>query len=440
VVGRGRAGRPTRRQFLAGLASAAALGGVSGCSAGSGATSLHNLNVWGGVPPGSGPAALIDAFTAAHPGTEVTYTRFVNDDRGNLKLDTALQGGVDIDVYFTYQTKSLALRAESGMMLDITDRLAGDAELAAFLDRENPTAFWDGDRVRSLATAAEPYFVLFNEDARERAGTPLPTGWTVQDFEQVARDIRTDGMFGTYDVPETARIALGPDHWFTPEGGSNFSDPRFVEWLELGQHLIRDGTAYPWTEVLARGLDAYQQNAFVSGEFATWVNAPYSLRYLYDAEKYPHDFRVAAAPLPTTVDGTSWNQGQYNNFIMINPRSPRQDLAWDFVRFWVTEGSQHMAVGGKIPTLGNVPQDAMLASLLGPEPDRWFDVASFRRVLFDDPPQLYVDSELTAYAEIALAVKQQQDLCWIGERSPADAVGSIDAQATAAIERFREVA
>jgi multiple sugar transport system substrate-binding protein len=392
------------------------------------------------VPPGSGPAALVEAFTAAHPGTEVSYTRFVNDDRGNLKLDTALQGGVDIDVYFTYQTKQLALRAESRMMLDVTDRLAGDAELAPYLDRRNPTALWDGDRVRALATVAEPWFVLFNEAARERAGTPLPTRWTVPEFEQVAREIRSDGVFGTYEVPRTARIALGPDYWFTPEGGSNLADPRFVEWLELGQRAIRDGVAYPWTEVLARHLDAYQQNGFVAGEFATWVTPPFSLRYLHDEENYPHDFRVAAAPLPTTADGTGWDQGQYNNFIMINPRSPRQDLAWEFVRFWVTEGARHMAKGGKIPALGNVPQEEVLASLLGPEPDRWFDVDSFRRVLFDEPAQLYVDSNLTAYAEIDLALSQQQDLCWIGERSPADAMAAVAARATAAIDRNRKAA
>jgi multiple sugar transport system substrate-binding protein len=440
VVGRGRAHQPSRRQFLAGCAGLASAAALAGCSAGSGAPTSHRLNVWGGVPPASGPGSLVEAFTAAHPGTEVTYTRFVNDDRGNLKLDTALQGGVEIDVYFTYQTKSLALRADSGMMLDLTDRLAGDAELAPFLDRANPTAFWDGDRVRALATAAEPSFVLFNEDARERAGIPLPTRWTVPEFERVAREIRTEGMYGTYKVPETARIALGPDYWFTPDGGSNLAAPQFNDWLEFGQHMIEDGVAYPWTEVLARGLDAYQQNAFVSGEFATWVNAPYSLRYLYDAENYPHDFRVAAAPLPTAADGTGWDQGQYNNFIMINPRSPRQDLAWEFVRFWVTGGARHMASGGKIPTLGNVPPEEMLASLLGSEPDRWFDVDSFRRVLFGEPARLYVDSELTAYAEIDLAVTQQQDLCWIGERSPADAIASMHARASAAIERFREAA
>ena len=70
--------------------------------------------MWSGVPAESGPGELVAGFTKKHRGEKVTYTRFVNDDRGNLKVDTALQGGVDIDVYFTYSTDAMALRAGSG--------------------------------------------------------------------------------------------------------------------------------------------------------------------------------------------------------------------------------------------------------------------------------------------------------------------------------------
>ncbi|MDX2971947.1 hypothetical protein PWY36_22400, partial [Kribbella solani] len=59
---------------------------------------------------GSGPGDVVKAFRAKFPRYDVEYTRFVNDERGNLKLDTALQGGVDIDVYFTYSQGALALR------------------------------------------------------------------------------------------------------------------------------------------------------------------------------------------------------------------------------------------------------------------------------------------------------------------------------------------
>lgn len=426
---------PTRRGLFrggVGVTAAAALAACGSADAASGGSTLH---VWGGVPPESGPGALVEAFEAAYPGRRVVYTRFVNDDRGNLKLDSALQGGVDIDVYFTYATDDLALRTGAGLALDLADRLAGDRELAPFLDRSASTSFWQGDAVTALATTREPNMVLLNESRLQEAGYEVPTEWDMLDLESMVRDLAVDGRYGAYTLPDSARIALGPNYWYADDGGSNFRQPEFLEHVARSRRLIDEGVLFPWTEVLARQLAAYQQNAFVGEEFALWVTAPFNLRYLADPDAYPHDFRVAAAPVPTTSAG-EWNTGIFGNFVMINPRSRRQDLAWDFVRFWVTEGSAYMAPGGKIPTLQNVSTEHMLGSLLGDEADDWFDVDSFRRVLFDTEPELVVDTDLTAFPEISLAVQQQHDLCWIGERSPEHAIAEIDRQAAAAIERY----
>ncbi|ACQ78586.1 extracellular solute-binding protein family 1 [Beutenbergia cavernae DSM 12333] len=426
----------TRRAVLAGALGAGTAGALAACSGGGGGTTPQNtLNVWGGVPPESGPGALVDAFHEAHPEYTVNYTRFVNDDRGNLKLDTALQGGVDIDVYFTYATGNLALRAGSGMTLDLTDRVEADPELAEFLDTEAPKGFWQDDRLTALATTREPNMILVNLARLEAAGIELPQAWTLDEFVAAAAELTGDGTYGAYMLPDTARVSLGPNYWYTDDGGSNFADPAFGEHMALSRDLIDDGVLYPWTEILARQLEAYQQNAFVAEDFALWMTAPFSLRFLADAENYPHDFKVAAAPIPTTDVG-AWNTGVFGNHIMVNPRSSKQDLAWEFVRFWILSGSEFMAPGGKIPTLQNVGTEDMLGSLLGPDAADWFDVDSFRRVLFDDDPELFVDTNLTAFPEIDLAVRQQRDLCWIGERAPVDAVDAIDRQAGAAITRY----
>ncbi len=417
---------------LAGLAGAAT--GSSSCSSQTSAGSSRNLQVWGGVPAESGPQAVVDAFMKRNPEYTVTYTRFINDDRGNLKLDTALQGGVDIDVYFTYDMASMALRAGSGLVLDLTDRVAAEPVMEPFLDETVPRAHWDGDRITSLATTQEPNFILCNEQRLNDAGVALPTAWDVDDFEAAALELTQGQTYGAYELPETPRIAIGPDCWYRGNR-SNFGAPEFLDYFQRSRQLIDDGVTYPWTEVLSRQLENYQQDGFVQEDFALWLTAPFSLRYLYDEANYPHDFRVACSPVPT-MGPDSWNSGTYGNFVMINPNSRRQDLAWEFIKFWITEGAEAMAVGGKIPTLGNVDDDTMLSALLGPEADRFFDVDSFRRVLFDDPPKLFVDTELTAYPEIQLATEQQRDLCWIGEKDPRDAVDDLRDNADAAIARF----
>ena len=88
----------TRRTLVGGaiLSGVAALAGCGGDSrSGTGA-----LNLWGAIPGDTGPEALVKAFTDNNPEMSVTYTRYLNDDAGNLKLDTGLTGGVPIDLFF----------------------------------------------------------------------------------------------------------------------------------------------------------------------------------------------------------------------------------------------------------------------------------------------------------------------------------------------------
>ncbi|MEV0799911.1 ABC transporter substrate-binding protein [Kribbella sp. NPDC050281] len=423
--------RFSRREVLAGLGAGALATVVPGCSGGGARSAV--LQVWGGVPAASGPANVVKAFEQRFPQYKVNYTRFVNDARGNLKLDTALQGGVDIDVYFTYSPASLALRAGSGLAADLTDRVTQDPQLKVFLDTDQPRAYLDDGRIKALATAREPFFVLFNEKLRQQADVDLPQQWTIDEYRETAKKLTTAKTIGAYTVPDVARIALGPNYWYDGDR-SNFGDPHFEQSFRIGQDMIREGSAFPWTEVLARHLDSYQQNSFLGEEFHLWPTAPFNLRYLYDPKKFPHDFKVSFAP-PPTVDGQDWNGGSYNNFVMVNPKSPKAEAAWEFVKFWLTEGSTPMLAGGKLPTLGNVTDDQVLTGMLGKEPEKYFDVESFRRVVLDAEPKLATDTRLAGFPEITLAVKQQKDLCWLGEKDPGAAIREVRRVADAAIAR-----
>ena len=429
--------RPPRRRVLEAISGALGVAALPGCARVSTRSATRPLQVWGGVPEQDGPGEVIRAFERRHGSGTVQYTRFVNDERGNLKLDTALQGGVDIDVYFTYSPDDMALRAGSGMAADLRPLVRQTPEFASFEDTTAPRAYFDGAAITALATTKEPNLVLFNDKLRQGNDLPLPRSWTVRDFIRSARALSTAQRPGAYLLPNLPQIVFGPNHRYDSRGDSNFDDPLFVRYFRLVRDLIEQGVLFSWTEVLGRQLDAYQQNAFLDEEFAIWVTAPFSLRYLQDSANYPHDFRVSCAPMPTMSEG-SWNTGVFGNFIMINPKSPRQELAQEFVRFWILEGSEAMAKGGKIPVLGNVPEDRMIRALLGPDSERYFDVDSFRRVLFDQDPRLFVDTELTATPEITHAFEQQRDLCWLGERSAEDAVAAVHARAQAAIERYRQ--
>ena len=428
------------RRGLMGLAGASAAVGataLAGCGDGGAATDPDTLQVWSGLPPESGPQDLIDRFQEAHPDIPVRYTRYVNDDRGNLKVNTALQGGVDIDVFFTFGVENLAMRGGTDISADLGDRVRATPELARFLDPDQPMALIDGDTVTAIATTRAPNFILFNDTLREEAGVELPESWTWQEYLEVLDRLSRDGHHGSYTLPDMPRIAIGPDYRFTDQGDSNFSHPAFLEHFETSASLIRDGVLYPWSQALARQVEAYQQNNFIAEDFASWVTAPYSLRFLNDQEGYPHDFSVSAAPIPT-VEGQDWNTGEYCAFIQINAKSRKQEWAWEFCKFWLLEGARDMLKAGYMSIISDVEEDEILAGLLGEGAEEFFDVESFRRTLFDGPPELHLDTELTAYSEISLKYEQQRDVCWLLERSPERAIRTVDRNTQALIDRFAE--
>lgn len=426
----------TRRAF-AGLAGATTATALAGCASQDTSKDLETLQVWGGVPPENGPQAVVDRFREKHPEIDVTYTRFINDERGNLKLNTALQGGVDIDVFFTYNAADLAMRSGSGMAADMGDLVRSTPGLEPFLDTSEPKALFDGETITALATTKEPNLVLFNESLRAEAGIDLPDAWDLEEYLETIRELSGPDRFGTYKLPDLPRIELGPNYWYADDGTSNFEHPAFLRHFQLTSQLIREGQIFPWSQVLARQIEAYQQNNFLDLDFAVWETAPFSLRFLNDTEQYPHDFLVACAPMPT-VDGADWNSGVYGNYLQINAKSPKQKLAREFAAFWILEGAADMAPGGKIPTLDNVDPEVLLDAILGEDKESFFDVDSFRRVLFEDDPKLHVDTDLTAVAEITHTFEQQRDVCWLLERSPERAIDAIHADANALIERYRE--
>ena len=70
--------------------------GINGLYASGGQSSSRSsggtvtIQVWGGVPAESGPQASVDEFNALYKdkGIQAEYTRFVNDNNGNLQLET----------------------------------------------------------------------------------------------------------------------------------------------------------------------------------------------------------------------------------------------------------------------------------------------------------------------------------------------------------------
>lgn len=428
----------SRRGVLTGMAGVAAGTALSACGGTKTPGGGTTLNVWGGVPAENGPNDVIAAFEKKYPKIKVTYHRYVNDPQGNVKLDTALQGGAPIDVYFSYGLQYLAQRVKSGLAEDLTDRVKKDDAFGSMGDPEKSEAVWFGGKLHSVVSARDPWVVFVNQDLAEQAGVTIPEQWTLDDFTKAAQAIAGKNRYGMLFYPDTARMELGGDYFYRKGGKkSAIGDPAFREYAEGWVDALRSKAAYPYEEVVSQKLDVYQHTPFLQGKVGLWVNSPFNTRYIRDTKEFPRDFRVAMAPLPRLPGKENWNTGTIGNDIMINPKSRNKEAAWDLVRFWMTPGgSVPMIKGGRIPYLTDgVDDETILRELLGPDREKLYDMDSVRQVLLDKKIRIPVDTIPTGYAGVYKAYLETRTKLLLGETSVDDWVRTLKTRADQAIAK-----
>jgi multiple sugar transport system substrate-binding protein len=391
------------------------------------------LQFWGGEPEESGPGDLVAAFNESQPDIQATYTRYVNDDTGNTQLDTALQGGTPIDVYQSYGIPRTSQRVQAGAALDLTPYIEADQEISDWLG--TITAFTYEDTYYSLPTVKDLTIVIANQELLDTAGVTLPETWTTEEFRELAGQLTQDFAYGTFTPPDVATQILGPNRWYK-EGAteSNFDDPAFRQNLELHGSMIEDGSAFPWTDVLARNLRVYQQNLFLTGQVALWPSGSWVLRYVNDLEEFPHDFVTTFASVPVPADATDpWDLGTIDNNILINPTSENQDAAWEFLRFRLVDGAYTYLKAGKEPAFPGTPVEDVVAGILGENREELYNVEAYRALISPTDVRIPTDTITVASAQIQQIYQQEADRYLIGEISLDEALTSIKEQADEAI-------
>jgi multiple sugar transport system substrate-binding protein len=436
--------RTITRRSLLGVAASASVAALTGCNLGAGGGKSAGggdgvtLNVWGGVPNESGPDDMCKAFMAEHPGTTVTYTRYVNDEQGNLKLDTSLSGGVPIDMYFSYGPVPMFKRSSAGLALDLTDKIKAESDFAALTADAKPLSNYvlDG-KLYGLPAARAPQQVYINKTMMDAAGIKLGKTWTVDEFTDVARKLTKPGVFGTLSAPVLARPALGPDYLYADGGKrSNFGNPWFAKELELALQLQKAKVAMDRQTIIAEKLQTFSQNPFIAGRVAMLIQSGQIIRSINDTKGYPHEFATYCMPVPVPAGTDGWNTGQIGDQISISPKSKSPDQAWELAKFWARNAGKYMTKGGRLPLLqGESTPDQILEQLLGPQRDKLYDVQSWKSTLFESDLKLPVDTIFTAGTEISTIHTKLTDETLLGDRTVASWVTEATRQADAAIAK-----
>lgn len=377
--------------------SALAAGALAGCG-GSGAskngesgqpnTSAEKvtLTMWGGVPIESGPQEVIDNWNKANPNIQVKYERYVNDDSGNLKLDTALMTGSDIDLFVSYSVGNLKKRVDSKSALDLSE--FKDYNIDQKIG-ERAKDWMIGGKHYGIPTSKSNYFVALNKDLLDKAGLPIPTDWTWDDAKMYAEKLKDEKRYGFIQhlepFADTMDATLKKEGYTKADGSSNLDHPEITKWMEVLNSMMKDGkTSVPLGEQLTNKMPV--DVVFLKGEAAMLNIGTWLLRSSNDLKTNPRTFKIAFAPVPKISKDKDYPQrGGLGDLISINAQSKHKEAAWKFLKWYADGGMMPMAKGGRIPASNAASADeAVQMALSGVE--QLYDMDSLKRVLFTQKP------------------------------------------------------
>ncbi|HEX3815104.1 MAG TPA: extracellular solute-binding protein, partial [Mycobacteriales bacterium] len=364
--------------------------------------------------------------------------RYVNDETGNLKVDTSLQGGVEIDIVVSYSASDVAKRVGAGLFVDISGRIAAESQFAPFAVGGKPQSnYIFGGKAYTIPAAATPSPVMMNQSMLDAKKITVPDAWTTDDFRGVCKKLSGSNTFGTFTTPDLARQTLGPNDTYKAGGkASNYDDPVFSTSMQLNVDMIKDRSALPETQILAQKLQVYPQSVFLTGKVGMLINTAYLLRYINDTKNYPHDFKTLIKPVPVPAKNKKyWDLGAYGDFLAITKRSKNQDAAWTLIKWWMTEGAQYMVQGGRLPSMAGMPQDAIMSALLGQDAAKLYDVDSATATILAPGKKIPLDTITTAAAEMSTITTSLNQQCLLGKMSVADWAKQSKQQCDAAIKK-----
>jgi len=347
------------------------------------------LTLWGGVPTENGPQEVVDNWNKANPDIQLEYVRFVNDDAGNLKLDTALVSSQPVDMFINYDLSLFEKRIKGGNALD----LSSFTDYVVDEKMGEGAAMWKvDDKYYGLPTQKGLSFVWMNKDMLDAKGLPIPTEWGLDEFRDYAAKLKDDKVWGlaqndyNFNIPINGSMQKQSFELTNADGTSAFDNPLTVKTLQVySDMMFTDKSLMPHTEQITSKPALDQM--FVKGETAMLFSTNQIFRTTNNVAEFPRTFKVAAAPAPkVNLDQTDYiNAGGLGDVIAINPRSKHPEAAWKFMKWYADEGMLPMAAGGRVPASKDFPADEAVA-LMFKGVEETYDLDSIKRVMFGDRP------------------------------------------------------
>jgi multiple sugar transport system substrate-binding protein len=402
------------------------------------------INWWAAWAEDQGPAEMIKKFNQKYPQIEVEYVQFTNTDEGNVKIDTGLVAGQQIDVFFNYGLTRFEARAKKGGLQDLSEFIAKD-KLDVSGEFGQDTFKYDG-KYFALPTTSQVEAVFINKKMLDAAGLKVPEKWTLDEYAEYAKAMTkgegSNKVYGSSDFNNNyywtipVRGLLGADAWYKADGTSNFDHPAYKKALEFKNKIENvDKYQYPYTEY--KSTKSSTNDLFMQGKIAMAGNSNAVARFISNTKDYPRDFLVTVAPLPTLEKDQKevYNGGlRHFGYLAMNKNTKEKEASWLFLKWLSTEGSVDLAKVGHIPTWKKNNKNEIASIMLGVEASKVVDVEAFKRIVLNYEAKSYTDTKYTAYNEINTILQNEAEKALFGVASIDESLAEMKKKADQAIK------
>jgi len=409
----------------------------TGSSTGSEA-SKTKLKIWGGIPEENGPQEVVTKWNSEHPDIQVEYIRYVNDDSGNTKLDTALISSSDApDIFFSYGETNYNRRANAGVTFPLDDLISKyQFDVDDIIGKDNIVPY--NDQTHYLPAMKLLSSVLINQASLEKAGEQVPAqGWTWDEYMALAEKLNTADQKGSFiqaPLDNMVRFAIlenkPTDSYFAADGMSTFDSPAVRKGLEYQKALQDKGISVKWPEIIANKL--LPPNELLTEKAAMVFGGTYLLRNVKDTASFPHEFKTIFAPVPQLEKGGNVNTAGFNDFMSINNNSSNKEAAFQFISWYLTEGNLLMIPGGRLPSSKKVDVDQVAELMVG-DAANLIDVDSLKSLIKGDYT-FPVQTISTALPEMTKIINEETEKYVMGVQPLDKTIENMKARADQAIK------
>ncbi|MFG6117930.1 ABC transporter substrate-binding protein [Thalassobacillus sp. B23F22_16] len=336
------------------------------------------LQFWGGVPAENGPQEAVDKWNEENPDVQVEYTRYVNDEDGNLKVNTALQTGEELDILMSHSPNDYEQRVDSGFLMDLSDK---DVETYIEENIGSAASKWKmKDSYYALPTNINAIFIMMNQDVLEEKGIDIPEKLTWEELQDIAKQLKGEFEYpyalDSNNIHGIVQNALIDEGFVGEDGKSNLDHPNVKKGLEITYQMMHEDEVMPkLSEQEATNMAPEQM--FLNGEIGLYQAGAWRLRLANDLDEYPRDFKIAFVPYPN-FEGQSTPAHHVEDAMSIVAESEHPDEAWEFIQWYAEEGMIELAPGGRVPASEKGPQEEAREMIISGKEDT-YNVDSLNR-------------------------------------------------------------